>query len=127
MNRVSLLVIACVFGFTFGAAHGEDTMAKNQKAKSFERKITKTVNAQYLLFLPQDYNPRSSKRWPTILFLHGAGERGANINKVAVHGPPKIVKDKPDFPFIVISPQCPSGQTWSQDVLLALLDEVTAK
>jgi len=44
-----------------------------------------------------------------------------------VHGPPKVVKDKADFPFIVVSPQCPAGQTWSNDVLMALLDQVTKK
>ncbi len=58
-----------------------------------------------------------------MLFLHGAGERGSNVWKVAVHGPPKVVKG--DFPFILVSPQCPSGEIWSVDVLLNLLDEIT--
>jgi predicted peptidase len=59
-----------------------------------------------------------------MLFLHGAGERGANVQKVATHGPPKNVTDHPDFPFILVSPQCPDNQTWSKDVLLALLNEI---
>ena len=63
-----------------------------QQPRSFKRKIIKTVSANYLLFLPQDYGVQKSKRWPLILFLHGAGERGTNIWKVAVHGPPKILK-----------------------------------
>ena len=61
-----------------------------------------------------------------MLFLHGAGERGANLSLVTRHGPPKIVKDKPDFPFILVSPQCSAGERWSNDTLLALLDEVIA-
>lgn len=121
---LSLLAVVFAFGFTFCAAHGEEIMPKNQQAKSFRSKLSKAVEANYLLFLPQDYTRRGEKRWPTILFLHGAGERGTNLNKVTVHGPPKIVKNRPDFPFIVISPQCPNDRTWSQDVLLALLDEV---
>ena len=44
-----------------------------------------------------------------------------------MHGPPKNVKEHPDFPFIVISPQCPEHEIWSRDVLLGLLDEITAK
>ena len=36
------------------------------------------------------------------------------------------MKDKPDFPFIVVSPQCPVGGRWDNDALLALLDHVTA-
>ena len=49
------------------------------------------------------------KKWPLMLFLHGSGERGTDLNKVKKHGPPKIVEQKPDFPFIVVSPQCPDG------------------
>ena len=68
-------------------------MPKNQQIKSFRHKLTKPLQANYLLFLPQDYTRTGTKRWPMILFLHGAGERGTNLNKVAVHGPPKVVKN----------------------------------
>jgi predicted peptidase len=57
-----------------------------------------------------------------MLFLHGAGERGSDLTKVAVHGPPKLAPQQPDFPFILISPQCPEGEIWSRDALLGLLD-----
>jgi predicted peptidase len=97
-----------------------------QTVKSFNKTITRTVSARYLLFLPQGYEPKGAKRWPLLLFLHGAGERGSDIWKVAVHGPPKIVKDKPGFPFLLVSPQCPDGETWSDEVVLSLLDEVIA-
>lgn len=97
-----------------------------QQAKKFERTVTNTLRSDYLLFLPQGYEPKGEKKWPLILFLHGSGERGTDVQKVGVHGPPKIVKNKPEFPFIVVSPQCPENQWWSQDVLLALLDNVIA-
>jgi predicted peptidase len=79
------------------------------------------------VFLPKGYQSKASKRWPLIFFLHGAGERGTNLSKVAVHGPPKIAPQRPDFPFVVISPQCPDGQVWSTDILLRLLDHVSRK
>jgi predicted peptidase len=88
---------------------------------------TQNIDVKYLLFLPKGYNSAPGKRWPLILLLHGAGERGSDIWKVAVHGPLKYVATHPDFPFIVVSPQCPDGQIWSNDTLLALLDEITAK
>lgn len=97
-----------------------------QKAKSFQREIKINVGAEYLLYLPADYDAKSGKKWPLMLFLHGAGERGTNLWKVAVHGPPKIVREKKDFPFIVVSPQCPPGQRWDNNTLLGLLDEVMA-
>src|SRR5437867_3637644 len=99
----------------------------SQMAKQFKIQKLQTIQVNYLLFLPQDYDGKSAKRWPLILFLHGAGERGTNVWKVATHGPPKNVKEHPDFPFIVVSPQCLEGEHWSNDVLMALLDEVMGK
>jgi predicted peptidase len=97
-----------------------------QTAQKFERNVTRKLGAKYLLFLPKSYNPKEPKRWPLIFFLHGSGERGSNLSKVKVHGPPKIVRDQPDFPFILVSPLCPEGEVWDSSVLLALLDKVLA-
>src|SRR5216683_4911384 len=97
-----------------------------QMAKQFKFKKTQAIELNYLLFLPKGYEAKSEKRWPLILFLHGAGERGTDVWKVATHGPPKDVTENPDFPFIVLSPLCPEGQGWSNDVLLALLADITS-
>lgn len=99
----------------------------NQMAKRLEKKVTTEVSLNYLLFLPTGYSKNGSKEWPLIFFLHGAGERGNNVWKVATHGPPKNVSAEADFPFIVVSPQCPEGQIWSNDSLLALLDDIIAQ
>ena len=98
-----------------------------QMAKKLTFKKSQTFKLDYLLFLPKDYDPKSKNKWPLILFLHGAGERGTNVWKVATHGPPKHIAQHPEFPFIVISPQCPEGQIWSEDALLGLLQEALRK
>jgi predicted peptidase len=97
-----------------------------QHAMSFEKQVS--LDCHYLLFLPEEYG-RNEKKWPLILFLHGAGERGNDLEKVKVHGPPKIVEQDKTFPFIVVSPQCPEGYTWTDkmDSLIAILDEVIAR
>jgi predicted peptidase len=82
---------------------------------------------QYLLFLPKDYAARRSERWPLILFLHGAGERGTNVWRADIHGPQKYIVIHPDFPFILVTPLCPSNQVWSSEMLSALLDETIKK
>jgi len=79
----------------------------------------------YLLFLPDGYDQRES--WPLLLFLHGAGERGDDLELVKKHGPPKIVETKKDFPFIVVSPQCRSNAWWEPVKLFALLDDIVAR
>jgi len=99
-----------------------------QHSQVFEKTITKTVRCQYLLFLPEGYGQKK-QRWPMILFLHGAGERGSDLNLVKKHGPPKIVESGKDLSFIVVSPQCPAGDWWTDknEVLINLLDDVVAR
>lgn len=97
-----------------------------QTPQRFEKKIAHTVRLDYLLHLPQGYHARGEP-WPLMLFLHGAGERGSNVQNVAAHGPPKLVKAKRDLPFVLVSPQCPADRTWRDDELLALLDAVIAR
>jgi predicted peptidase len=96
------------------------------QSHSFKTTLTRTVEARYLLFLPRGYDADPDRRWPLILFLHGAGERGDDLQRVAVHGPPRVVREKPDLPFVVVSPQCPSGQRWDDATVLALLDHIIA-
>jgi len=82
----------------------------------------------YLFFLPATYGADPAIKWPLILFLHGAGETGTSLKKLKVHGIPKKVEKQPDFPFIVVSPQCPYEFCWRYELptLNALLDEVVA-
>ena len=89
-----------------------------QKAKRLE--IRRTLD--YLLYLPDRY--ANAESLPMIVFLHGAGERGNDIQKVKKHGPPKIVESNPDFEFIVLSPQCPAGQRWNPQDVLSLVNHV---
>ena len=67
----------------------------SQEAKSFEKEITVTAKFNYLLFLPQGYDS-SDKKWPLILFLHGAAESGSDLEKVKSHGLPKLLETKDD-------------------------------
>src|SRR5215472_11548032 len=83
-----------------------------QTVQHFHCGTNPRLGLDYLLFLPKGYDSKSSQRWPLLLFLHGSGERGADVWKVAVHGPPKLVAQQPDFPFVVVSPQCPAGEVW---------------
>jgi len=96
--------------------------------KQHEGMIEQTVRLRYLLFLPRDYGTSPEEKWPLILFLHGAGERGDNLELVKIHGIPKIVERQPGFPFIAVSPHCPDETMWwnHQRTLKALLDEIVA-
>lgn len=122
--RVRVLA-AMLCGMLVATEAADDMAIKNQERKLFQGRSVKALELNYLLFFPRGYKEDKTRKWPLLLFLHGAGERGTNLASVTVHGPPKMVKDRPDFPFILVSPQCPADQTWSDETLLALLDEVT--
>ena len=108
-------------------ASADEAKPGQQQAEKLSKQIVREVKLDYLLFLPQDYGKQADKKWPLMLFLHGAGERGSDVNKVKIHGPPKIVEQKKDFPFIVVSPQCPEGKGWEPEEVIALLDEIQSK
>ena len=95
------------------------------EARRFERTITTTVGAAYLLYLPEGYGTEPDRRWPLILFLHGRGESGSNLGLVKRHGLARRLAEGLALPAIVVSPQCPAGGWWATDVLGALLDEVS--
>ncbi len=83
------------------------------------------VQLGYLLYLPKNYDKQQPT--PLLLFLHGAGERGDNLELVKIHGPPKLIAAGKDFPFIVVSPQCPKDRWWQPVELAALLDDIEHK
>jgi len=94
-----------------------------QYPQVFEKTIAKTVKCRYLLYLPNGYG-KKQQQWPLIIFLHGIGERGSDLEKVKMVGLPKLVEEGMDFQFVIVSPQCPANEWWSSEVLAGLLDDV---
>jgi predicted peptidase len=93
-----------------------------QQARNLDRTVR--VELDYLLYLPKEYAQQPA--WPLLLFLHGAGERGENLDLVKAHGPPKLIATGKEFPFIVVSPQCRQDHWWQAFELAALLDDIEA-
>ncbi|SHH71285.1 prolyl oligopeptidase family serine peptidase [Massilia sp. CF038] len=120
MQRRSLLALT---GLALGVA-----LALPAAARTRAQALTSTFRSQlrYLAFLPTSYSRRGPAS-PLILFLHGSGERGSDLDKVKAWGPPAIADKDPDFPFIVIAPQLPEGESWDALALKHLLDDVLKK
>ena len=81
-----------------------------------------------MLHLPQGRPPGSAPGWPLVLFLHGAGERGSDLELVKREGLPRVIERDGGFPFVTASPQCPAGAGWYRypRTLMALLDHLLA-
>ncbi len=116
-RSLSLSALLCCL--LWSVRPGDAQSAERQVAQS----LVRTIEMQYLLYLPPAYDS-SEEQWPLLLFLHGAGERGDNLELVKVHGPPKMIAQGKDFPFVVVSPQCPKDEWWSVDALNDLLNEI---
>jgi len=125
-----------------------------EPGKQLPQKVTIQVNEngnprditiRYQLFVPANYKS-DGEQLPLLLFLHGLGEcSNDDLDRVKIHGPAKIVDNKPDFPFIVVTPQCPPPpgydpkspgaklpedvvelvrRAWKPDELIRLVDHV---
>ena len=91
-------------------------------------KNVRTVN--FLFYLPESYGKDREKKWSLILFLHGMGERGDDLELLKKHPLPKILDEQNDFPCIVVSPQLPLDKSlWDDfiDPLKELLDQIQSK
>lgn len=53
-------------------------------------------------------------KYPLVIFLHGAGERGTDNEKQLVHGVPQFAAkaNREKYPCFLIAPQCPDGKKW---------------
>jgi predicted peptidase len=83
---------------------------------------------KYQVFLPDNWSSR--QKWPIILFLHGAGERGSDgLLQTDVGLPHAIRLDRSRFPAVVVIPQCLSDRWWTQtemeEMALAVLAAAT--
>src|SRR5690606_35681013 len=86
-------------------------------------RVQREFQGEYLIYLPRGYDP--NREWPLLLFLHGAGERGDDVQRAGIHGPPKISREATlELPFIVVAPQVPEERVWSVRFLDALLEEL---
>jgi predicted peptidase len=83
---------------------------------------------KYWLYLPENYDRDERARFPLLLFLHGGGEGGDDLERVKKHGPPKLIAAGRDFPFLMLAPQNPSEtQFWDDQQLSRLLDDVESR
>jgi len=124
MNQRLWPTLSVFVGLIAGSSSALGTEPVNEKICQ----MTETVSGHQLLYLlqtPAGEPPEGG--WPVLLFLHGYGECGDDIEKVKVHGPPKLTdKFEQLTNCVIVSPQCPKNSWWRVSALKALMDEVIA-
>lgn len=87
-------------------------------AQDFSRYQKKTFESpqgsiSYRILYPDNYKP--TKKYPLVVFLHGAGERGNDNESQLKHGAALFLKEenRKKYPAIVVFPQCPAEDFWA--------------
>jgi len=89
---------------------------------------TETVSVEkmkYYLYYPRDYEVEKDKQFPLLLFLHGGGESGGDLEELKTNGPPKLLSEGKEFPFLVLAPQNRHKRKWwNTRAIVQLLDTI---
>ncbi len=88
---------------------------------NFSTEITKAVEIDYLLYVPDDYHPSEEK--PLLLFLTGEDCLG-DINQLREVGPPREVEAGMSFDYFIAVPQLPGDVLWDTEALVELLEQI---
>jgi predicted peptidase len=116
-------VLSCTFLFSSALLASQCAAAQSP-----QQALATTVQMQirYLAYFPKSYSAKGAPV-PLLVFLHGSGESGDDLEKVKVWGPPAMIDKGVEFPFMVVSPQAQEHQGWNAKLLMAMLDDVLAK
>lgn len=101
-------------------------LGAGEHVQDFHTVIRKNVEMRYLLWLPEPAQ-KPPAGWPLVIFLHGSGERGDDLEQVKANGPSKHAAAGRAFPFVLVAPQLPERRRWDSDALDALRAELVAR
>lgn len=100
-------------------------LAQHQEHYSQEQFISGNDSLNYRALLPKNFE--ATKKYPVVLFLHGAGERGSDNTKQLTHGSELFYEMRASFPAIVIFPQCPPTDYWANATVDRSTQPITLK
>ena len=104
----------CLTFFVVSLAIAPRATARTQETGFLDHTLSlHGATYKYQVYLPENWSRK--QKWPIILFLHGAGERGNDgLLQTDVGLPRAIRENRSRFPAIVVLPQCPAGHQWTQ-------------
>jgi predicted peptidase len=114
------LLILCVgFNFLFSSCKAQSQLIEG------EAETVTLERLQYYLYYPEGYEKKKDEDFGLLLFLHGGGESGDNLGAIKKNGPPKLLVEGKQFPFLILAPQNPHKRKWwNVRAVMQLLDSV---
>ncbi len=121
-TRHLLYTVSWAFFFFMGSCSSQTNLIED---------VQETVNYEklrYYLYFPQDYESNTDQDFPLLLFLHGGGESGGQLEDLQINGPPKMIVEGKQFPFLILAPQHPHKRKfWNTLAVMQLLDSVVER
>lgn len=96
--------------------------AQNETTGVFNSQINTQFELSYILNKPNNFKDNM----PLIVFLHGSGEKGDDLQKIKAHGPLKYLESN-QLDCFVLAPQCPENKYWDSDQLYLLINKIVAE
>ncbi len=115
-----LLLVYGILGIFVQSCAGQSQLIVDE-----EETVSQEI-LQYYLYLPQDYQKKAEV--PLLVFLHGGGESGGDLEALKTNGPPKMLAEGREFPFAILAPQNPNTKKWwNTRAIMALLESIQEK
>lgn len=106
--KFKIIVVALLFSL--------NSFSQSDVNGKLKIEIVEKHELTYVLHIPKN----TKEKKPLIIFLHGSGEKGTDIEKVKVHGPLKYSKTL-ELDSYILAPQCPENEYWNEEVLYRLI------
>ncbi|MEZ7497140.1 dienelactone hydrolase family protein [Flavobacterium sp. Arc3] len=96
--------------------------AQNETTGFLKSQIKTDFELSYILNKPDNYK----SNMPLIIYLHGSGEKGSDLQKIKSHGPLKYLETH-KLDCFVLAPQCPDDKYWDSDQLYILIKKIVSE
>ncbi|WP_235890149.1 hypothetical protein [Flavobacterium gawalongense] len=106
--KYKIIIIAFLFSW--------NSFSQSEVNGKMKTEIVQKHELGYALHIPAN----TKEKKPLIIFLHGSGEKGSDIEKVKIHGPFKYLKSH-ELDAYILAPQCPENEYWDEEVLYRLI------
>ncbi|MFT4533946.1 MAG: putative peptidase [Saprospiraceae bacterium] len=113
-RSIFVLIAICIVSscLLYSSCNRRNSVMKNNQTGKYLKKVfnAPSGNLNYRIFYPENFDPL--KKYPLLLFMHGAGERGIDNEAQLIHGGDLIANGMNKHNAIAILPQCPKEDYW---------------
>ncbi|WP_373707886.1 prolyl oligopeptidase family serine peptidase [Kaistella sp.] len=95
-------------------------------AQEIKAELKKDIKKEQKISYILDYPENAKGKVPLMVFLHGSGERGDNLEMVKAHSPFTYKNLFPE-PVAILAPQCPKDVWWDTEAVYYLIKEIQQK